>query len=75
MAAEPFMRACRDASTSQVMSLLWLSTRLHEILLTLPRQFATAESITTETAIQIAKEIDFVKQEELFNKFFYETNS
>ncbi len=53
---------------SQVMSLLWLSPRLQERILTHPRQFTPAKFITAEKAIQIAKEIDFEKQERLFKE-------
>jgi len=53
---------------SQIMSLLWLSPRIQEILLTLPRQCTPAEFITAEKTIQIAKALDIEKQEELFEK-------
>lgn len=55
---------------SQVMSLLWLSPRLQEILLTLPKQYPYSKFISTEKAIQIAKIIDFERQEKLFNRIW-----
>ncbi|MBC8213593.1 MAG: hypothetical protein H8E71_03020 [Candidatus Marinimicrobia bacterium] len=53
---------------SQVMSLLLLSPKLQEKLLTLPRQYRNSNRISTEKAINIAKEIDFERQEEMFNE-------
>ena len=53
---------------SQVMSLLLLSPKLQEELLTLPKQFRNSTRISTEQAIIIAKEIGFEKQEEMFNE-------
>jgi len=53
---------------SQVMSLLWLSPKIQEIILNLPRQCTPAEFITAEKTIQIAKALDIEKQEELFEK-------
>lgn len=53
---------------SQVMGLLLLSSKLQEKLLSLPRQYRNSCRISTEKAINIAKEIDFEKQEVLFNR-------
>ncbi len=53
---------------SQVMSLLYLSPKLQEKILTLPRQYPYSKFISAEKAIQIAKEIDFEKQEVWFNR-------
>ncbi|MBL7046504.1 MAG: hypothetical protein ISR95_02550 [Candidatus Marinimicrobia bacterium] len=56
---------------SQVMSLLWLSPKLQERLLFLPKQTAPNQFITAEKAIQIAKEMDFERQEKLFINSLY----
>lgn len=53
---------------SQVMSLLLLSSKLQELIITLPRQYPGSPRISTEQAINIAKEIDFERQEELFEE-------
>ena len=55
---------------SQVMSLLLLSPKLQEELLTLPRQYRNTCRISTEQAINIAREIGFERQEELFKEQF-----
>lgn len=55
---------------SQVMSLLLLSPKLQEKLLTLPRQYGYSCRISTEQAINIAREIDFERQKELFIEQF-----
>jgi len=52
---------------SQVMSLLWLSPKLQDRLLFLPKQTAPNQFVTAEKAIQIGKEIDFERQELLYN--------
>lgn len=55
---------------SQVMGLLHLSPRLQERILTLPRQLPYSKYISTETCIQIALEIDFEKQEPMFELMY-----
>lgn len=55
---------------SQVMSLLNLNPKLHEKILTLPQQYPYSKFISVEKAIQIAKEMDFDLQEELFEKIW-----
>jgi len=53
---------------SQVISLLYLSPKLQERLLTLPRQYPYSKFISAEKAIQIAKEMNFEIQERLFDQ-------
>jgi len=55
---------------SQIMSLLLLSPKLQVKLLILPKQYRNSCRIPTEKCIQIAREIDFERQEELFEKKF-----
>jgi len=55
---------------SQVMRLLYLSPKLQEKILTLPRQYRNTCRIPTEKCIQIAREIDFERQERLFKEGF-----
>lgn len=55
---------------SQVMSLLLLSPSLQEKILTLPRQYPYSKHISTKKCINIATEIDFEKQEELFAEMY-----
>ena len=55
---------------SQVMSLLLLSSKLQEKLLSLPRQYRNSCRISTEKAINIAREIGFERQERLFKEGF-----
>ncbi len=55
---------------SQVMSLLLLNPRLQEKILTIPRQYLKSCRISTEKAINIAREIDFDRQEEMYKELF-----
>jgi len=55
---------------SQIMSLLYLSPKLQNKILTLPMQFPYSKFISTEKCIQIAKIIDFERQEELFERIW-----
>jgi len=55
---------------SQMMNLLLLSPTLQEKILTLPRQHPYSKHISTEKCIRIAKEIDFEKQQTLFNQMY-----
>jgi len=57
-----------QARVSQIMSLLNLSPEIQEKILLLHRQFPPCKSYSIKKAIAISKEIDFVKQLEMFNK-------
>jgi len=57
---------------SQIMSLLYLSPKLQEKLLSLPRQYRNSCRIPTEQCIQIAKIIDFERQKEMFERIWKE---
>jgi len=53
---------------STIMKLSLLSPRIQEIILTLPRESAGKKYITTRQCVEIASEIDFEKQIEMFEK-------
>jgi len=56
---------------SQIMSLVWLSPGIQEEILQLPLQKANAKGLHTEKLIEIAREVDFERQEELLNQLLF----
>ncbi len=56
---------------SSIMKLSLLSPRIQEIILTLPRESSGKKYITTSQCIEIANEIVFEKQLEMFEKLMF----